>query len=86
MIEKQLKFLHYHLKLDKYEYLNGEDLGYKAGVVEQAKFEYPTLGKVFDKGLEIEGKKGLLKRLKNMKVKNKEQLKRIEDKKLPSKA
>ena len=25
----------------------GEDLGYKPGVVEQAKFEYSPLGKVF---------------------------------------
>ena len=27
-------------ELDKYEYLTGEDLGYKPGVVEQEKFEY----------------------------------------------
>ena len=38
-------------ELDKYEYLTGEDLGYKPGVVEQAKFEYSPLGKVFNKGL-----------------------------------
>ena len=32
-IEKQLTFLHYHYqKLDKYEYLTDEDLGYKPGV------------------------------------------------------
>ena len=30
-------------ELDKYEYLTGEDLGYKPGVVEQAKFEYSPL-------------------------------------------
>ena len=33
--------------MDKYEYLTGEDLGHKPGVVEQAKFEYSPLGKVF---------------------------------------
>ena len=46
----------------------GEDLGYKrGGVVEQAKFEYSPLGKVFHKGLKEEDKKeGLLKRLKNI--------------------
>ena len=33
--------------LDKYEYLTGEDLGLKPSTVEQAKFEYSPLGKVF---------------------------------------
>ena len=37
--------------LDKYEYLTGEDLGYKPSVIEQAKFEYSPLGKIFNKGL-----------------------------------
>ena len=37
-------------ELGKYECLVGEDLGYKPGVVEQAKFEYSLLGKVFNKG------------------------------------
>ena len=36
--------------LDKYEYLTGEDLGLKSSIVEQAKFEYSTLGKIFNKG------------------------------------
>ena len=39
-------------KLDKSEYLTGEDLRYKPGVAEQAKFEYSSLGKVFNKELE----------------------------------
>ena len=34
-------------ELEKYDYLTGEDLGYKPGVVEKAKFEYSSLGKVF---------------------------------------
>ena len=38
--------------LDKYEYLTGEDLGLKPSTVEQAKFEYSPLGKVFTKVLE----------------------------------
>ena len=33
-------------ELDKYEYLTGEDLGYKLGAVETAKFMYSPLGKV----------------------------------------
>ena len=37
--------------LSKYEYLTGEDLGQKPRVVQQAKFEYSPLGKVFNKGL-----------------------------------
>ena len=34
-------------ELDKYEYLTSENLGYKLGVVKQAKVEYSPLGKVF---------------------------------------
>ena len=37
-------------ELDKYEYLTGEDLGYKPDVVQKAKFEYSPLGQVFNKG------------------------------------
>ena len=36
-------------ELEKYEYLTGEDLGYKPDVIENAKFEYYPLGKVFNK-------------------------------------
>ena len=43
-------------------------------MVQKAKFEYSLLGRVFYKGLEKEDKKeGLLKRLKNIEDKNKEQ-------------
>ena len=35
--------------LDKYEYLTGEDLGLKPSTVEQAKFEYSPLDKIFNK-------------------------------------
>ena len=50
--------------LHKYEYLTGEDLGHKPSTVEQAKFEYFPLGKIFNKGLSEEDRKeGLLKRL-----------------------
>ena len=37
--------------LDKYEYLSSEDLDCKPDAVEQARFEYSPLGKVFNKGL-----------------------------------
>ena len=68
--------------LDKYEYLIGEELGLKPSTVEQAKFEYSPLGKIFNKGLkeEKDKKEGLLKRLKNIEDKNEEQLKAIKDK------
>ena len=60
--------------LRKYEYLTGEDFGYKPSVVEQAKFDYSPLGKFFNKGLNEEDKKeGLLKRLKNIEDKIEEQ-------------
>ena len=46
--------------------------------VEQAKFECFPLGKIFNKRLDKEDKKeGLLKRLKNIENKNKEQLNEI---------
>ena len=37
--------------------MTGEDLGYKSKVVEQAKFEYSPLDKVFNRVLEKEDKK-----------------------------
>ena len=43
--------------LDKHEYLTGEDLGLKPSTVEQAKFEYSPLGKIFNKGLSDNDKK-----------------------------
>ena len=62
--------------LDKYEYLTGEDLGLKPSTVEQAKFEYSPLGKIFNKELDKDDQKeGLFKRLKNIEDKNEELLK-----------
>ena len=53
--------------LDKYEYLTGEDFGLKPSTIEQAKFEYSSLGKTFNKGLDKDDKKeALFKRLKNI--------------------
>ena len=43
-------------ELDKFEYLTGEDLGYKPDVVQKTKFEYSLLGQVFNKGLEKDEK------------------------------
>ena len=40
-------------ELQKYEYLTGEDLGYKPDLLQKAKFEYSPLGKAFNKGLDI---------------------------------
>ena len=40
--------------LDKYEELTGEDLRLKPNNIEQTKFEYSPLGKLFNKGLEKE--------------------------------
>ena len=42
--------------LNIYEYLTGEDLDLKPSTVEQAKFEYCPLGKIFNKGLKEEDK------------------------------
>ena len=41
----------------KYKYLTGEDLDYKPDAVEQSRFEYSPLGKIFNKGLKEDKKK-----------------------------
>ena len=38
-------------ELEKCQYLNGEDLGYKPDLIQKAKFEYSPLRKVFNKGV-----------------------------------
>ena len=53
--------------LDKYEYLTSEDFGLKPSTVEQAKFEYSPLGKIFNKGLDKDDQKErLFQRLNNI--------------------
>ena len=53
--------------LYKYEYLIGEDLDLKPSTIEQTKFEYSPLGKMFNMGLDKDDQKvGLFKRLKNI--------------------
>ena len=48
--------------LDKYEYLTGEDLGYKPSVFEKAKFEYSPLGKILKRDwIKMIKKKGCLR-------------------------
>ena len=67
--------------VDKYEYLTGKDLGLKPSTIEQAKFEYSPLGKVFTKGLNKDDQKdGLFKRLENIKNSNSTQQQVIKDK------
>ena len=49
-------------------------------MIQKAKFEYSPLGKVFNKGLdESDKKEGVLKRLKNIEGKNKDQLDAIKE-------
>ena len=61
--------------LRKYEYLTGEDLGYKPSVSEQAKLDYSPLSNIFTKELNIDDQKeGLSKGLGNIKDKNEELL------------
>ena len=42
--------------LEKYEYLTGEDLGYKPNVIQKVKFEYSPLGEAFNKVFKKDGK------------------------------
>ena len=66
--------------MDKCDLLTGEDLDLKPSTVEQAKFEYSPLGRIFNKGLSEEDKKeGFLKKLKNIEDKN-EKLLEVKDK------
>ena len=59
--------------LDKHGLLTGEDLSLKPSTIEQTKFEYSPLGKIFNKGLsEGDKNEGILKRLENIKDKNEE--------------
>ena len=55
-------------ELRKYEYLIDKDLGYRPSVLEQTKFDYPSLGKSFNKELDDKDdkKEGLLNRIKNI--------------------
>ena len=58
--------------------MTGEDLGLKPSTIEQTKFEFSPLGKIFNKVLSEDDKKeGLFKRLENIKDKNKELIKTI---------
>ena len=67
-------------KLDKYEYLTGEDLGYGPNPIQKAKFQYSPLRQVFNKGLTTDKKsEGLLKRLRNIEDKTNNQLIAIEN-------
>ena len=53
--------------LGKYKYLTGEDLGLKPNTIEQAKFEYSPLIKMFNKRLsENDKEEELFKRLKKI--------------------
>ena len=60
--------------LDKYECLTGDDLGLKPSSIEQTKFEYFPLGKIFNNRLSEDNKKErLFKRLKNIENKIKDE-------------
>ena len=40
-------------ELEKYEYLTGEDLGYKPDVIQKAKIEYHRLDKLLDESTRV---------------------------------
>ena len=67
--------------MGKYGYLTDWwKCGFKTKSVEQDKFEYSLLGKIFNKGLSKDDKKeALFKRLENIKDKNEGQLQAIRD-------
>ena len=70
-------------ELDKYEYLTGEDLGYKPDIVQKARLEYSPLGQLFNKGLPTDEKQDrLLKGLKYFEDKTDKQLEENEDSQL----
>ena len=64
--------------LDKYAYLTGKETNYRSNPVEQKRFEYSPLDKVFNKGLENKeygADDGILKRLDKIGTANKKLLK-----------
>ena len=64
--------------LGQYEYLTGENMGFKPSTVKQANFEYSPFGNMFNKGLDKDDQKeGLFKRLENIHDNNQEQLQAI---------
>ena len=69
--------------LDKYEYLTDKGLGYKPDALQQARFEYSPLGRIFNAGLDKKGKKVGILQGKNIeesiKPKNKPQTNDEED-------
>ena len=56
--------------------MTDENLGYRPSVLEQTKYDYSLLGKVFNKELDDKDdiKEGLLKRLKNIEKKIKKSI------------
>ena len=63
--------------LEKYEYLTGEDLGLKPSTIEQTKFEYSLLGKIFNRELdEDDTREDSFKRLRNIEGKIKSENKK----------
>ena len=64
--------------LDKLlEYLTDDNLGLKSSTIEQNKFEYSPLGKIFNKRLDKDDQKeGLFNRLKNIEDKIEDQSKK----------
>ena len=72
--------------LEKYEYLTAEDLGLKPSTIEQTRFEYFLLGKIFNKWLRKDDQiYGLFKRIRNIESKNEAQLKSIKNINISSK-
>ena len=51
--------------LDRYEYLTGEDVGYKPSAFEKVKFEYSPLGMSLDKAFKKDEAKNIAKNSKS---------------------
>ena len=66
-------------KLDKYKHLTGDDVVPKSESIEETKFKYSPLGKIYRGLKEDDNKNGFLKRLGNIEGKNEKQLKVIKD-------
>ena len=58
LTEKQQKFQHCLKKIDKYEYLTGEEIlsSNQRQTIEQAKFVYSIFGKAFEKQKQLKSK------------------------------
>ena len=82
-VKKQISALFSEDLLEKYEYLTGEDLGYRPSVLEKTKFQYSPLGAVLSNNVKnkttINKANIMKKKVKNLIYNSQHSFKKFED-------